>query len=182
LRLAVTKLSKTAIIMTKDLESTFLTLLDSMHEKLFRICISYTKNTDDAKDLFQEVLVNIWKSLPKFRGHAQLSTWVYRITINVSLRYKTKLVKNRVRFSEFRSIEIEKLTVQEEERQDEKKLQTLRACIRELNEVDKAVTSLFLEELSYREISEITGLKENTVAARIKRIKKKLLNCINEKL
>jgi len=111
LRLAVTKLSKTAIIMTKDLESTFLTLLDSM-----------------------------------------------------------------------RSIEIEKLTVQEEERQDEKKLQTLRACIRELNEVDKAVTSLFLEELSYREISEITGLKENTVAARIKRIKKKLLNCINEKL
>jgi len=61
-------------------------------------------------------------------------------------------------------------------------LEFLRACVRNLNEVDKAVTSLFLEELSYKEISKITGLKENTVAVRVKRIKKKLLNCINEKI
>nr|WP_299068577.1 RNA polymerase sigma factor [uncultured Allomuricauda sp.] len=168
--------------MDKDLENTYLNMLDSLQERIFRICISYAKDTEDAKDLFQEVLVNIWKSLPNFKGDSSLSTWVYRITINVSLRFKTNLIKDRIKFSHANSIEIERVETREEERPDEEKLLLLRACVRSLNEVDKAITTLFLEELSYREISTITGLKENTVAVRIKRIKKKLLNCINEKL
>ncbi len=165
-----------------DLEHTFLAMLDSMYEKIFRICISCTKNNEDAKDLFQEVLVNIWKSLPSFRGDAALSTWVYRITINVGLRYKNNLMKRRARISHANSIEIERIGSENVENPNQKRLALLRTCVRNLNDVDKAVTTLFLEELSYREISEITGLKENTVAVRIKRIKKKLLNCINERL
>ena len=166
----------------EDLKGIFLNELEHSQEKIFRICVSYTKDTEEAKDLFQEVLVNIWKSLPKFKGDSSLSTWIYRITINVSLRYKTNLIKNRFRFSRIKSISIESVSSQAEESPDEKKLKLLRACIRELNEVDKAVITLHLEELPYKEICLITGLKENTVAVRVKRIKEKLLNCIKAKL
>ncbi|MEX0315428.1 MAG: RNA polymerase sigma factor [Allomuricauda sp.] len=168
--------------MDKNLENTFLELLQHSKEKIFRICVSYTKDTDEAKDLFQEVLVNIWKSLPNFKGDSALTTWVYRITLNVSLRYKTKLLKEKSKLSRATSVTIEPVDHPSQEDSNEKKLALLRACVRGLNEVDKAVVTLYLEELSYKEISKITGLKENTVAVRIKRIKNKLLNCINEKL
>lgn len=164
--------------MDKNLERTFLNLLDNMQERIFRICISYTKDAEEAKDLFQEVLVQIWKSLPNFRGDAALSTWVYRITVNVSLRYKTKLVRHRTHHAKVKGIEFEGVFTAQDEN-DEERLGQLRACVRKLNEGDKAVITLYLEELSYRDISDITGLKENTVAVRVKRIKKKLLDCIN---
>lgn len=168
--------------MEEDLESVFLNALEHSQEKIFRICVSYTKDTEEAKDLFQEILVNIWKSLPNFKGDSSLSTWIYRITINVSLRYKTNLIKNRFRFARTKSIVVERVESQVEESPNDQKLILLRACVRDLNEVDKAVIALYLEELPYKEISQITGLKENTVAVRVKRIKEKLLNCINEKL
>lgn len=168
--------------MDQNLKGTFLDMLDVLHPKIFRICISYTKDTEEAKDLFQEVLINIWKSLPSFNSHSSLSTWVYRITINVGLRYKANLIKSRAKYNQLDSIEIERIPAIDQDNSDEEKLALLRACVRYLDEVDKAIITLFLEELPYREISEITGLRENTVAVRIKRIKTKLLNCINEKL
>ncbi|MGW9686455.1 RNA polymerase sigma factor [Flagellimonas sp. 2504JD1-5] len=168
--------------MKEDLESVFLNALEGSKEKIFRICVSYTKDTEEAKDLFQEVLVNIWKSLPNFKGNSALSTWIYRITINVSLRHKANLIKNNIRFPHLDAITIERVESYSEENQNEKQLHWLRDCVRKLNEVDKAIISLFLEELPYKEISKITGLKENTVAVRVKRIKEKLLNCLNEKL
>ena len=168
--------------MKEDLENAFLSTLEQSQEKIFRVCVSYTKNTQDAKDLFQEVLVNIWKALPNFKGDALLSTYIYRITINVCLRFQKNLIKGRSRFISANNITIEHVESTADDAQNEKKLMLLRSCVRGLNDVDKAVITLFLEELSYREISLITGLKENTVAVRIKRIKKKLLDCIKEKL
>ena len=167
--------------MDQDLEGTFLNMLDVLHPKIFRICISYTKNSEEAKDLFQEVLINIWKALPNFKNRSSLSTWVYRITINVSLRYRTNLMKGKAKYKYLGSIEIEHIPAVVQDNSNEK-LEFLRACVRNLNEVDKALITLFLEELTYREIAEIMGLKENTVAVKIKRIKTKLLNCIKDKL
>jgi len=107
--------------MDQDLEGTFLRILDALHPKIFRICISYTKDSEEAKDLFQEVLINIWKALPSFKSHSSLSTWVYRITINVGLRYKANLVKRRVKHKHLDSIEIEWIEARQEEKQDQKK-------------------------------------------------------------
>ena len=168
--------------MDKDLENIFLAALEENQDRLLRICSSYAKDSVETEDLFQEVLINIWKALPNFKEHSTISTWMYRITLNVSLRHRAKLSREKARFSRLKSITIEQVKNDERIETDHYKLIFLRNCIRALNDADKAVITLYLEELSYREISEITGIKENTVAVKIKRVKKKLLNCISKKL
>jgi len=169
--------------MAKDLENTFLNALEEHQHKLLRICSVYAKDEDDTKDLFQEVLVNIWKSMPSFKGNSSLGTWMYRITLNVCLRLKTKEIGKQKKMlrMDSRAINIYKTEVVEDEQiGQQKQLVQLRKCIKQLNEADKAVISLYLEELPYRDISNITGLSENAIAVKIKRIKTKLLNCINQ--
>jgi len=169
--------------MAKDLENTFLNALEEHQHKLLRICSVYAKDEDDTKDLLQEVLVNIWKSMPSFKGNSSLGTWMYRITLNVCLRLKTKEIGKQKKMlrMDSRAINIYKTEVVEDEQiGQQKQLVQLRKCIKQLNEADKAVISLYLEELPYRDISNITGLSENAIAVKIKRIKTKLLNCINQ--
>lgn len=168
--------------MDKNLENTFLDALEASQDKLFRICSSYAKDADDAKDLFQEVLVNIWKALPSFNGNSALDTWMYRITLNVSLRHRANLIRERKGRKQIKGLTIEYTAMGGEDYEHLQKLDLLRNCVRRLNDADKAIVTLYLEELAYKEISEITGLKENTIAVRIKRIKEKLLHCLNDKL
>jgi len=167
--------------MAKDLETTFLNALEEHQHKLLRICSVYAKDEDDTKDLFQEVLVNIWKSMPSFKGNSNIGTWMYRITLNVCLRLKTKEIKKQKKLlrMDSRAINIYKTEVSEDgQSKQREKLMQLRECIKQLNEADKAVITLYLEELPYKEISSVTGLTENNIAVKIKRIKKKLLNCL----
>ncbi len=169
--------------MGKDLENIILNALDEHQHKLLRICSVYGKNEDDTKDLFQEVLVNIWKSMPAFKGNSTIGTWMYRITLNVCLRLQTKEIKKQKKLLRLdsRAINIYKTDVVENGQiEQQKQLNQLRKCIKKLNEADKAVITLYLEELPYKEISQVTGLTENNIAVKIKRIKKKLLNCLNQ--
>lgn len=168
--------------MSKDLERIFLNALEDSKERLFRICSIYSNDADDAKDLFQEVLVNIWKSLSDFRGDSSIATWMYRVTLNVSLRHRANIIRHRNRHTPFDPNTIEITDGQSDNIPNLEKLQVLRQCVRRLNDADKAIMALYLENLPYKEIATITGLKENTVAVRVKRIKVKLLHCINEKL
>jgi RNA polymerase sigma-70 factor (ECF subfamily) len=167
--------------MTKELENTFLNALEEHQHKLLRICSVYAKDEDDTKDLFQEVLVNIWKSMPSFNGNSAIGTWMYRITLNVCLRLKTKEIKKQKKLLRLdsRAINIYKADASEDGQREQ--LLQLRNCIKKLNEADKAVITLYLEELPYKEISQVTGLTENNIAVKIKRIKTKLLNCLNQK-
>ncbi|MEX0287959.1 MAG: RNA polymerase sigma factor [Flavobacteriaceae bacterium] len=168
--------------MTRALENLFLKSLEEHQHKLLRICSVYAKNKEDTEDLFQEVLIQIWKSMPTFEGKASVGTWMYRVTLNVCLRFKTKHSKKLKRFIQLEGSQMAGFKAEEVLPDNSGKLNRLRSCIKQLNEADKAVISLYLESLPYREISAITGLAENTIAVKIKRIKKKLLNCINEGL
>ncbi|SRR5260221_10135496 len=168
--------------MDKQLENTFLTALEQNQEKLLRVCSVYAEDAEDKKDLFQEALINIWQSMSSFEEKSSLSTWMFRVTLNVCLRLQTKQARKRDRFRKLDSITIENIGDEETNHEEHEQLIKLRSCIRKLNDADKAVITLYLEELSYKEISEITGLTENTVAVKIKRIKMKLLTCINEGL
>jgi len=165
--------------MDQQLENTFLMALEQNKQKLLRVCSVYAEDNEDKKDLFQEVLIHIWQSMPSFEEKSSLSTWMFRVTLNVCLRLQTKQAKKRDRFMKLDSITIENITDEEANEEDHERLIKLRSCIKKLNDADKAVTTLYLEELSYKEISDITGLTENNVAVKIKRIKMKLLNCIN---
>ena len=165
--------------MDEKLETQFLNGLEENQHKLLRICSVYAKDSEDSKDLFQEVLVQIWKSLPGFNGDAALATWMFRITLNVCLRFQSKDQKKRKKVFRMDSVRISNLPAEVADSEDRERLMQLRNCIKTLNEADKAVITLYLEALPYKEISNVLGLKENTVAVKVKRIKAKLLNCIN---
>lgn len=165
--------------MDKELEDVFLTAVEQNRQKLLRICSVYAKDSSGTKDLFQEVLFNIWKSMPNFNGDAAIGTWMYRITLNVCLRMRSKEIKLQKKTIRMNSITISNLKADSVNPAQNDRLIALRNCIKQLNEADKAVITLYLEELPYAEISKVLGLKENTVAVKVKRIKEKLLNCLN---
>jgi RNA polymerase sigma-70 factor (ECF subfamily) len=167
--------------MNQGLENTFLKALEQNQQKLLRVCSVYAEDADDKKDLFQEALINIWEAMPSFKEQASISTWMFRITLNVCLRLQSRQAKKRDRFQKMDSITIENIRSEETANEDHERFAKLRNCIRKLNDADRAVITLYLEELPYREISEITGLTENHVAVMIKRIKEKLSNCLIER-
>jgi RNA polymerase sigma-70 factor (ECF subfamily) len=168
--------------MKKELETIFLNALEQNQEKLFRICSIYSKDDEDAKDLFQEVLVHVWRSMSTFKGNSAIGTWMFRVALNVCLRFKSKHTKNQNRFIKLNSITIANFGIEENSEVENEKLDSLRRCVKELNEGDKAIVALYLEGIAYKEISSILGLSENHIAVKIKRIKLKLLNCINRRL
>ncbi len=166
--------------MRKEQETIFLNALEQNQEKLFRICSIYAKDDEDAKDLFQEVLVHAWRSMSTFKANSSIGTWMFRVALNVCLRFKSKHTKNQNRFIRLDSITIANIGSVENSEIENEKLNSLRKCVTELNEGDKAIVALYLEGIAYKEISSILGLSENHVAVKVKRIKLKLLNCINK--
>ena len=157
----------------------FLSALKDNQDKLYRICSIYSVSNEDSKDLFQEVLVNIWKSMNSFKGNSSIGTWMFRIALNVCLRFKSNYTKNQNRFIRLDSMTISSISSEAEDENSDEKLVALRKCVKKLNDAEKAIVILYLEGLAYREISDILGLSENHIAVKIKRIKSKLFKCIN---
>lgn len=165
--------------MHQSQEEIFLEALDAYKDRLYRVCKAYASTENDAQDLFQDVVLQVWKALPGFKGQAALSTWMYRIALNVCLQATYKAA-NKAKHVRLEGIYLE--TVQHEEPNValEQKHQALHHCIQHLNDSDRSVIVLFLEDLPYKEIAIITGLSENHVAVKVKRIKAKLLTCLTK--
>lgn len=153
----------------------FIDILDKNKESIFRLCKAYTDSHEDAKDLFQEVLINVWKSLPSFQNRSAPGTWVYRIAVNVCLRAKEKDKRRKTIFGGDTAVKLEKVQISDAPKTQ---YQDLYTCIHRLNDTDKSLILLYLEDISYKEISAITGLTENNIAVKILRIKTKLFQCL----
>lgn len=167
--------------MSEKLEINFEQVLEDNKHKIFRICSIYAVNPLEPQDLFQEVVFQIWKSLDGFKGQSSIDTWVYKITINVCLRSKMKLDKTNHETDRFESIHFTPVD-KEIDTLEQEKFKYLKACISTLNETDTSLIVLYLDDLSYKDISNITGLSENHIAVKMKRIRKKLLDCIAPKM
>ncbi|MXV51941.1 sigma-70 family RNA polymerase sigma factor [Pedobacter sp. HMF7647] len=135
--------------------------------QIFRVCLGYTNNRDQAKDLVQETFVSVWKSLPGFRNESHISTWIFRIATNHCLRAIE--VAKRMPAAE---LPFDLTETQEES--PEEKLTFLYQCIAGLQETDRVIISLELEGLPQLSIAEIVGLSSGNVRVRIHRIKEKL--------
>ena len=167
--------------MQNKLEINFEQILEENKHKILRICKIYATPPIEPQDLFQEVISQIWESLDRFKGKSSVDTWVYKITINVCLRSKMKLDKSNNETERFESIYF--TPVEEEiDAFDQEKFKFLQQCIAALNERDTSLIILYLDDLPYKEISFITGLSENHIAVKMKRIRNKLLACITQKL
>ena len=146
-------------------------IISQYKEKIYRTCLGFCGDQDQAKDIFQEVCIRIWSGLDQFRGDAQLSTWIYRVTVNTCLLF---LRSNR-RESQISLEEVTDLPAEAEpEISLELRLQLLRRFIQELPGKDRLLIVLYLEELPYAQISEVTGLSPNHIGVKISRIKKLL--------
>lgn len=149
--------------------------MKSNKDKIFRICSSFSGHPEQAKDLAQEVYLNIWKSMDSFEGKSHVNTWVYRITLNICLRTKTNINKRKKKTTHLDGIEFQQFPAPNDE---EKDFSQLYECIKKLDEFDRTIILLYLEELRYKEISEICDISENYVAVKVKRNKQKLLTCL----
>ena len=146
----------------------FETIYKTYWQKVFRICMGYVNDIDAAKDLAQETFIKVWKQLPKFRNESSIGTWIYRIASNTCLRQIQK--ENKMPKSEL------PLEIKEEilDTNIEKDTQFLYQCISELQEVERIIISLELEDMNQKEIAQIVGLSEGNVRVKIHRIKEKL--------
>ncbi len=141
-----------------------------------KVCRIYTDNDDDYLDSFQEVALELWKSHKNFQHQSKVSTWVYRVALNVCITHFKKRKKNVA------TIALIDVDIKAEvTRPDHDEIKTLHGAIKKLKEFDRAIILLYLEEKSYKEIAEITGISVTNVGARVNRIKNKLKSMINGK-
>ena len=167
--------------MQNQLEQSFIQIIEDNKDKIYRISKIYAVTPIEPQDLFQEVVIQVWKSLSTFKGKSSINTWIYKVALNVCYSSKMKLEKNNNNTVRLESIHFA-LSENTPDKIQKEKYQNLQACISTLNVIDKSIVILYLEELPYKEIAAITGLTENHIAVKMKRIRKTLLKCITYKL
>ncbi len=155
-------------------------LLESNKDKLYRICLGYLYEKNLAEDCFQEVLINIWKSLDNFKNKSQISTYVYRITVNTTISFNKKEKRHKQitgsNEPDFNRISNETTELGEEKSE---KLAMLRKAISELADQERLIISMVLDEISNKEIGEIMGISQNHIGVKIHRIKNSLSQKLN---
>ena len=141
---------------------------------IMHICRAYSRDEESLKDLVQEVTLQLWRSHKSFKGNSQLSTWVYRVTLNVCLSHskKTKRKPDTV------PLEWGK-TVRAEDDPEKEQIDMLYQSIKQLKESDRAIILLYLEDKSYKEMSEILGITVSNVGVKVNRLKDRLKQMIN---
>lgn len=163
--------------MKETKENQFKRIIEENGSRIMRICRYYNANPDDQKDMYQEVLINVWKSLDRFRGDSKESTWVYRIAVNTSLNFSGKIYRT-MKLMVDKDVQNLNLLFDDDDvskkEQYESNLEELQAQLNLLSVIDKTMISLMLEGLSTREISDIIGLTEPNVRVKIHRIKEQL--------
>ena len=163
--------------MDKDLEHNFVELLEKHQNIVHKVCRLYTNNQDAHNDLFQEITIQLWKAYPKFRGDSKFSTWMYRVGLNTAITLYRKS-KRKIKTQEFESVSF-KIKAEPYDDTEEKQLKLLYQAVHQLNDIEKALVFLYLEEKNYSEISETLGITEVNARVKMNRVKKKLRTILN---
>ena len=159
----------------KDLEDAFIDLMHKNERIIYKVCSFYVSEQSPMEDLYQEVVLNLWKSYPKFRNESQISTWIYRVALNTCITDLRQNLKFKSHIPLPPSFEIPF-----ESENMESELKELYSLIYRLNKVERSLILLWLEEKSYQEISDITGLNVSNVGVKLKRAKEKLIKMSNQ--
>ena len=154
----------------------FQDMLNDNKRIIFKICRAYTDNQEDFDDYQQECIVQLWQSFNSFKGASKVSTWVYRVCLNVCL---SQLRTKKRRIVTVRDVVIEQKDDQDES--DQENLESLYRAIRLLRESDRAIILLYLDDKSYKEMADILGITVTNVGAKVNRVKNQLKTIINER-
>jgi RNA polymerase sigma-70 factor (ECF subfamily) len=162
-------------------ETFFLELVREYEARLRRICRIYADDPEARKDLYQDILVQLWRTLPSFEGRANPGTWLYRVALNTALNVaRRRTVRRRAREREEVALRGQPPPRADERVERAEVLERLYAAIGRLHEIDRALVLLHLEERSYREIGDVLGISESNVGVRLHRAKAKLARWLEE--
>lgn len=158
--------------MKSDKEKKFLRLISEHEGLIHKICHVYAADALAKQDLFQEIVIQLWKSFENFRNESKISTWMYRVALNTALTEKRRN-KTKVSISFLGSLKDDKA---QESNMDanEENLNLLFSAISKLTEVEKAVVMLYLDDKSYEDMEDVLGINQGTLRVKMNRIKEKL--------
>ena len=159
----------------REIEKEFVKRIQNHQGILHKICFVYSNNNADKEDLYQEIVLQLWRSYPSFRKEAKFSTWMYRVALNtaITLNKKAAIFENhKTQLSDEYAVE-EVIDYSED-------IKILYKAISKLSKIEKAIIMLWLEEKAYSEIAEIVGVSEKNVSVKLVRSKKKLAKTIKK--
>ena len=143
---------------------------------IYTVCYMFSKDEEEVADLFQDILVNLWKGFAKFRGESSVRTWIYRVSLNTCISAERK----KKRKGETVPLDMD-INLFDDSVEDLKQIRMLQNRISRLGPFDRAIVLLWLENLSYDEIGAIVGITAKNVSVRLFRIKEQRRNMSDEK-
>jgi len=158
----------------KALEAEFAQIVKENRSTIYTVCYMFSKDPDEVGDLFQETLINLWRGFASFKGKSEVSTWIWRVSLNTCISSERK---KKLRRTEPLSME---LNVFDSRNEDNRQIQMLHSRIHRLQPFDRAIVLLWLENLSYEEIASIVGISVKNVSVRLFRIKEELKKMSND--
>jgi RNA polymerase sigma-70 factor (ECF subfamily) len=163
--------------MNADLEKNFVAQLKENQNIIHKICRLYTNDADAHKDLFQEITIQLWKAFPKFRGDSKFSTWAYRVALNTAITLFRKSTRS------IKTVDYEQhsyfIKQEDYNHEEEEQIKLMYKAVYQLNDIEKAVIFMYLEDKDYTEISETLGISEVNARVKMNRIKGKLKKILN---
>ncbi|RSK49550.1 RNA polymerase sigma factor [Hymenobacter rigui] len=153
----------------------FLLLIESHPGLIQKVCNMYCYSREDQEDLFQDIVLQLWRAYPSFRSGSKATTWLYRVALNTAI---TRL-RQQPKAGRFAELGPEALQVPAAEESPSEEMAAMYRAIRQLSQVDQALTLLYLEDCSYREMAEVLGISETNVGYKLNRIKAQLRTLIS---
>lgn len=152
--------------------SIFTELVEKNQGIVHKVCRIYTDDKDSHDDLFQEIILQLWRSYDSFKGDSKFSTWMYRVSLNTAIT----LIRKKSKYSETDFNEAQFINIKSDDKDEflEERITLLYAAIRLLNDVERALVLLFLEDLPYKDIAETLGISEVNARVKMNRVKIKL--------
>jgi RNA polymerase sigma-70 factor (ECF subfamily) len=160
---------------TKELEKEFLSMIEEQKRTIYKVCYMYANDQDDLNDLFQETVLNLWKSFPRYRGDSKFNTWVYRIAMNTCITF---LRRSNAR-PQTVPMTAQVASCLEADEETTSQLRELYKLINQLGKLERALILLWLEERNYQEMADILGISKANVAVKLNRIREKLKRMSN---
>ncbi|MBR4882300.1 MAG: sigma-70 family RNA polymerase sigma factor [Bacteroidales bacterium] len=156
-------------------EKEFEHLIKEHKRRIYTVCYMFSKDEDEISDLFQEILINIWRGIQNFQGEKYISTWIWKVSFNTCINASRKAKKENKRLP----LDVD-INLYEDMDTESMQIRQLHDKIGQLGYIDRSLVLLWLENLSYDEIGAILGITANNVAVKLLRIKEKMRNSINK--